>query len=138
LVTQDSRFLSKGLIGTPFISNGRDPNVGLDCWGVFKIVMGRFGITNIPDFDVNADDSRGVGRIFFAERSNWIKIDKPEAGCAVALSIDPMMMGIAHHFGVCLDDKTFIHTMRKAGCIITRLDDRFFGKKIKGFYRWSG
>ena len=37
------------LIGVPFVSRGRDPKIGLDCWGLVMEIGRRMG-KNIPDF----------------------------------------------------------------------------------------
>lgn len=127
------------LIGVRFVSKGRDPRTGLDCWGLFKVTMGRYGHTDIPDFNVDALDSTRIAGIAAIEVASgrWQKIDSPEAGCAVVMENDTNLKGVKQHFGVCIDDRRFIHTLRQTGSIISEIRDPFWSKRIKGFYKWS-
>ena len=125
------------LIGVPFVSRGRDPKTGLDCWGLVMEVSKRFG-KNIPDFFVDAYDSKQIGVIHDFVKSDWVCIPTAEAGAVVGLKLDRVCMpDVVQHYGVCLDRKRFIHTLKDMGVIISRLDHRFFNKHIEGFYQWS-
>lgn len=125
------------LIGTPFVDGGRDPKVGLDCWGLFAEVMRRAGIL-VPDYKISCFDSSQIGRAArHALATQWERTDKPEPGAGVVLEIDPEKKNCIQHFGVCINKFQFIHTLEKSGCIITRLDDRYWKGKIKGFYQWK-
>ena len=49
----------KKYIGVPFLDGGRDPSVGLDCWGLFLLVEKEFGIS-VPDFTIPCDDAESI------------------------------------------------------------------------------
>jgi hypothetical protein len=37
-------------VGIPYVDNGRDPAVGLDCWGfVISIIKDLYGYSGLPD-----------------------------------------------------------------------------------------
>lgn len=124
------------LIGIPFVSKGRDPATGLDCWGLVLEVGRRMGV-EFPDFYVDADDSRQIGCIKeFVER-DWRMVSAPVAGAVVGIRLDRNIPDITQHYGVCLDDRRFIHTMKNVGVIITDFNHRFFKNIITGYYLWS-
>ena len=125
------------LIGVPFVSKGRNPQTGLDCWGLVLEVGRRIG-KDFPDFFVDAHDSKQIGVIYDFVQSEWVHIPTPQEGAIVGLKLDRACMpGIVQHYGVCLDRQRFIHTLKDSGVIISRLDHRFFRKHIEGFYTWS-
>ena len=41
------------LIGKPFVSGGRDVEIGMDCWGLVMEIYMRYGV-RLPDFKVDA------------------------------------------------------------------------------------
>jgi len=129
----------RDLLGTPFVNGGRNLEKGLDCWGLFMEVMRRFG-HSIPDFKISCSDSTAIDHMFRMETGEsqmWKPESGPAAGMAVVLSLDPYMRGMVQHYGVCLDDKFFIHTLNKTGVIVTRFTHRYFGRKIAGYYSWA-
>jgi len=125
------------LIGTPFVSKGRNPKTGLDCWGLVMEISRRMG-KGIPDFYVDAMDSKQIGVIKSFAEKDWTKTDKPETGVVVGIRLDRgCLPDVTQHFGVCLDRRRFIHTMQDTGVIITDLNHRFFKNIITGYYFWS-
>jgi len=123
----------------PFIDGGRDPETGLDCWGLFIEAMRRFG-HEIPDFQISCFDSAFINSMFIEQTNGkrlWTPVPTAAAGVAVTLKLDTYMPNMVQHYGVCLDRKRFIHTMAKAGVLVTRLDHRFFSRKIDGFFAWN-
>lgn len=125
------------LIGVPFVSRGRDPETGLDCWGLVMEVSMRYG-KKIPDFYVDAYDSRRIGVIHDIVQSDWVRVPQAEPGAVVGMKLDrECLPDVVQHYGVCLDRKRFIHTLKDTGVIISRLDHRFFKQHIEGFYQWS-
>lgn len=124
------------LIGVPFVSKGRDPKTGLDCWGLVLEVGQRMGKA-FPDFFVDAHDSKQIGVIYDFVQKDWLHIPSSQEGAVVGLRLDRgCMPGIVQHYGVCLDRKRFIHTLKNTGVIVSRLDHRFFARHIEGYYLW--
>ena len=125
------------LIGIPFLSKGRDPLVGLDCWGMAMMTFRRFG-HEVPDFDVACDDALKIGRNFNDELSSgrWTRIEEPEPGCGVAMAIDLRMPDFVQHFGVYVGGGKVIHTLRKVSSCTFSIHDSFWSRRVKGYYRW--
>ena len=127
----------KKYIGVPFLDGGRDPSVGLDCWGLFLLVEKEFGIS-VPDFTIYCDDAESISSTFGSETVwRWEEIEKPEPGCGVAMAIKAKMPGYVQHFGVYIGHGKFIHTLRGIGSCISSVNDPAWKKRIKGFYRWA-
>lgn len=126
------------LIGVPFVPGGRDIASGLDCWGLFMVVMGRIG-HEVPDYRVTCFDSSVVGEAAReALRSRWSPALQAEEGVGITLALDPGLPGVAQHFGVAINKYRFIHTLESTGCIVSDFDHRFWRSKIVGMYRWTG
>lgn len=135
-VTTEAGYLD--ILGTPFVDKGRDPARGLDCWGLFMLIMRRFGL-DVPDYGISSLDSEAIHFCFLGERGGpWRAAPCPARGMAVAMRLDPKMPQMVQHYGVCLDDRRFIHTLRKTGVLVTRINHRFFKDRIAGFYEWTG
>lgn len=125
------------LIGTPFVDGGRDPRTGLDCWGLFRIVMARLG-QSVPDYTISCFDATEIGAAARrALATQWKKVDVATPGVGVVMDLDPALPGLNQHFGVCVNDTYFIHTLIKTGCILSRVNDRFWRLRIKGYYQWK-
>jgi len=125
------------LIGIPFIDGGRDPNIGLDCWGLFILAMKRYG-NNIPDYSVMAFDTDKIVSTMAVAVNMWQKCNTPQEGLGVSFAINPQFPDITQHFGVCLNCNKFLHTRSKTGSVIERFDNAFWSKKITGFWKWQG
>ncbi|MEW5724400.1 MAG: NlpC/P60 family protein [Thermodesulfobacteriota bacterium] len=128
----------KDLVGIPFQNGGRDPSTGLDCWGLTRLVLARFGY-EAPDYQASAFDSAGVSAAALAARcgGQWTEVQAPAPGVVVLMALDPYFPDAIQHFGVCLNDREFLQTLEKTGSIITRLDHPFFARRIKGFCEWK-
>lgn len=128
----------RDLIGIPFVDGGRDPAVGLDCWGLFRLAMTRFGHC-VPDFDVSCFDTPEIAATAAVEAISgpWERISSPEPGCAVLMSLDPDLPGLIQHFGVYIGEGRFIHTLKKTRASLASVHHPFWSGKIKGYYRWT-
>lgn len=127
----------RDLIGIPFQDGGRDPAVGLDCWGLVMAAMRKRG-KEVPDFKVSCWAVEEIEGIFTIAVRDWEPIDGPEEGAVVAIAQDPERPGTVQHFGVCIGDGRFLHAMEKIKSCAPRLDHPFWKNKIRGFYRWTG
>lgn len=137
------------LIGVPHVTDGRDPKVGLDCYGLVLEASRRIGYF-APDYNdpafvggeidcVGFIDNYKVQIDKLSDKENdlpYVKIEKPEPGCMVLLIyIHPY----ATHIGIVLDDcDHFIHaaSKNKAVCI-EKLSSISWRHRIKGFYKWT-
>ena len=125
------------LIGIPFLNLGRDPKIGLDCYGLFMEVNKRFGQI-VTNKNIACEDIVTASIEVPEDIANyWSKVEIPEPGDAVAMSLNPIFPGVVQHFGVYLGDSRYIHTLKKVGVIISKINDPAWEKRIRGFYRWK-
>lgn len=127
----------RDLIGIPFVDEGRDSSIGLDCWGLVMAALRKHG-KEVPDFKVSAFSTRAIDGAYVIAVKDWQRIPEPEEGAVVALAIDPDAPEAVQHFGVCIGGRHFLHTLWKIKSCTARLDDPFWSKKIRGFYKWTG
>jgi cell wall-associated NlpC family hydrolase len=123
-------------VGLPFVPKGRDPLVGLDCWGLVRAVYAqRYGIA-LPLWDDYDDihDRRALSDAISASRTAVVPIARTDAreGDLVILNL----AGYPCHVGLVLDDPWFLHARdgRRSG--IERLDSVAWANRVEGFYRW--
>jgi cell wall-associated NlpC family hydrolase len=110
-----------------------------DCQGLFLEVMRCLG-KNVEEVCVEEDATKIVDKAIKDQLKNgrWLRLSEPEKGCVVTLALDNNDPSLVSHLGVYLGNYQFIHILEKRGVILSRIDDRFFKPKIRGFYRWIG
>lgn len=120
------------LIGIPFVDRGRDPKTGLDCYGLAREVFRMHGI-DLPEFWIACEDASHINQTVSNEKESgrWIRLEKPEAPCLVVLRFNNFQW---NHVGVYIGGGKFIHTARKTGVRIERLDHPYWRNRIEGFY----
>ena len=112
-------------VGIPWEAGAQGPQA-FDCMAFFGHVQRQhFGIEVPQIIAPDYDDPAVLVDLFshHEERSRWVKVDKPEHGCAVLIH-RPM------HIGVWLDADGggVLHCVRGAGVVFTR----------DPVWRWSG
>lgn len=118
------------LLMARYEAGGRGPNY--DCFGLFRELCRRRG-QNIPDHPspvATSERETIINRIAAAE---WIKLDKPEPGCAVLLRIGPWVS----HIGMVMENGLFVHSNSKTGITVAHLDDVRWRSRLAGFYRYG-
>jgi cell wall-associated NlpC family hydrolase len=145
--------LLNDLIGKTYERGGKTPGT-YDCRSLFIEVMNRFG----HDVQVSDIGHTAVEHIVAAQalkeyaytetdakiieqdlqNGKWQKLDEPEPGCAVCIALDPLKPQRVQHLGVYIGDNKFIHVVENHGVITTKLNDLFFRRKIRGYYKWIG
>jgi hypothetical protein len=119
----------RDLIGVKFLDHGRSKE-GLDCYGLVIEVYKRIGI-NLPDVEYKATDietSRNVDKQL-RELIPMDKIEQPIKNCIVELAV----LGDPSHVGIYLGKGDFLHTNRKNGVVIEKLQR--WENRISAFYK---
>lgn len=104
-----------------------------DCFGLFAELCRRRGLA-IPEHPTARDLAQRQSDILSAISAEWMELDTPEVGCAVAIRIGPYVS----HVGMVIDGGRFIHANRRTGVTVARLDDLQWRERIAGFYRYRG
>lgn len=131
----DARNIAKDFIGIPYILHGRTLQ-GLDCYG---LIVKMFELKGIKLFDINEEYDEHwswQGRNYFVENAHrqWTRIEIPEPWDVVTFHLKG---DVVNHAGIVLGDGQFIHTVIKAGTVISRLNDPIWKKKFVNYYRYT-
>lgn len=120
------------LVGVPYVDYGRDPQTGLDCWGLAMEMYRRRGIS-LPNNPYNPRDFKLISKQFEAQRdtAHWKKLEAPAIGCLVVIRLADS--GWANHCGVYVGYGEFIHAYHTA-VVIDRI--RRWLPRIAGYYEW--
>ena len=55
----------------------------------------------------------------------------------MTMTLDHDKPNLGQHLGVDIGKGKCIHIRQKTGVVVTRIDDVFFKRKIRGYYRWK-
>jgi probable lipoprotein NlpC len=118
------------LLGTPFLDGGRNPGIGLDCWGLVREVYCRYGV-NLPEYRISAMDAVKIGNQIAQDKPDWLEVYKPlPVPCLVVIRL--ACGSWANHVGVYIGSGQFIHAYKTTGVVIDRI--KRWRSSIVGFY----
>lgn len=124
-------------IGIPFVDRGRLLS-GADCYGVVMMYYKEILGIDIPDVNVTVNEPKKSFVTYLTEvNKHWIRLDKPEQHCGVALRLNTEHPKLVTHFGVMIDNNRLLHSLRPMGSHIIRIDNPVITSYIEGFYRWQ-
>lgn len=120
----------------PYVSKGRDPESGVDCWGLLRLFYAeQFGIDLPPHDERYAHaDSRGEVALLAADeiQTSWVQVSEPRYGDAVVLALARRPF----HVGVFVGAGRFLHALDpRVNTVIERLDAPAWRRRIEGYYR---
>lgn len=122
-------------IAAPWVWDGRDPDTGVDCFGLLVAAYAReFGI-KIEDLWPRRNTPDGAARTAFVlrgfkeGRTLWQAFDRPLPGVAVLM----LTRGVPAHVGLCVSPFFILHADQEIGEVVmeTVADLR---PRIVGFY----
>ncbi|MBQ6905189.1 MAG: C40 family peptidase [Spirochaetia bacterium] len=125
----------KDYIGIPFVSGGRDPNIGLDCYGLFRHVLNHIFGKNLPMLSGGYEDACNpdeAGRIYDKNKPliAGSRIAQPEYGCGVVLKYS----GRPTHVGIYVGGGYILHTTAQTGSVLESVDSPQIRCRIEGYY----
>lgn len=128
--------LDETFIGIPYLDRGRDPGVGLDCWGLPILFYKRYLNVALPSLLEGYDtarDHQAVTDLVLQQSSMWNVADAPAWARLVTLNV----AGRPWHVGVCLDGRHFLHTMEGLGSVIDRLDSPRWQPRVDKYWTYG-
>lgn len=127
----------KRFVGIPFVPYGRTFQ-GADCYGILSLYYKENLNIDLPDLRINPDDTKKIFETFLNEiSSNWKEIKRPEPNCAVAMATSEKYPKRITHVGIMLDNKRMLHTFKRMGSHVIRIDSPIISTQIRGFYKWQ-
>lgn len=127
----------QALVGIPFINKGRDPKIGLDCWGLAKHASKTlFGII-IPSYSDKYEFSNGddASQALINNKGfPWGKVpsDKIRPGDLLECRI----LDKPWHVGILVAPGLMLHTQEGTGSITDSILGIKWAHRISGYYRW--
>jgi cell wall-associated NlpC family hydrolase len=123
------------LIGVPFVDGGRDPHLGLDCWGLVLVVFNRATLL-LPDYRIGCHDTDAIGVAVAGERllgrwRRWNAHDVPTPALVAIRFNSPLLV---NHTGVYVGEGKFLHTRETTGVVVEKIDSPAWRHRIEGFY----
>lgn len=118
------------LIGLPFVDGGRDPTVGLDCWGLSTEIFRRYGV-DVPDYKISCEDASSINHKLKEQLQFWRRC---EGEIPIPALVVIRFTVYCDHTGVYIGQGRFIHTRKGVGVNIDRVDSPAWAKRIEGFY----
>jgi cell wall-associated NlpC family hydrolase len=127
----------KKYLSIPYKLNGRTPEEGLDCWGLVVCIFKDLGISLPAGDGYSKPGNDWYKRDPLRYHRFLQKIGEPVLGEPQPYDIIYFTLignHIVSHTGVMLDNNTFIHTVQKRNCRITKLDG-MWQRKLRGARR---
>lgn len=123
-------------VGIPYADKGRDPAIGLDCWGLVRwFYAEEFGL-HLPAHDERYEHSYAraeVAALAQAETAaHWRPVPVPAYGDVVVITVARRPF----HVGIALHDDRFLHNLTAPqGAVIESLRSPKWAPRIEGYYR---
>lgn len=135
-------------VGIPFVEGGRDPAIGLDCWGLYRYVLvDHFGIEVAAYEEHRLCDGGGgseLAAFMSSELWRWDLIwhkSMPNDVMPLDLELRPAdgllirMDGVPMHVGVIAEAPWFLHTEISTCCHLDEITSPRWRRRILGVYR---
>ena len=121
------------LVGLPYQRGARLPGPATDCFGLLVEACRRRGLT-IPDPFVSAEEPADARRWIMERLGGWVPCGGPLVGGVVEFR------GIEApaHVGYLINEREFLHSTKKTGAIVSRLDREPWLARLVGFYEYRG
>lgn len=118
---------------TPYVALGRNPEQGLDCWGLIYFYYKEVLDIELPICDnVSYESTDNFRKLEIKKRSeNFQEISDAEENAIVCVSI----ASHPFHIGLMLDNKNMLHTTSKTGIVVEDIKTRKFENRIYGFFK---
>ena len=121
------------LVGSPWLSGGREQALGLDCWGLVRVVYERCLGIELPSYPhIGADAPRDIARQMKRESINrpWVEVSAPQEWAVVGLTLGKTV----HHVGIWIDGSV-LHSVPASGVVhLSPQSLRMMGLTCKQFW----
>lgn len=118
------------LIGAPFADGGRGP-VEFDCWGLACEVWRRAGV-ELRDYHISCEDTSRIAAQIDEDLPEWIRCAPPWP--VPALVVMRFNAQVCNHVGVHVGNGMMLHTDRRRGAHLERMDHPYWRQHIEGIY----
>ena len=122
----------ESLIGIPFVKFGRDPAIGLDCWGGIIELFKRHGIPVADPFATRREETIRLDQAWITSMfAAWQRVEVAVPGTVLIYS----RSGLApDHAGVLVEGRKMYHVLEVPGGIISNIDRKPWPDRLRGCY----
>jgi cell wall-associated NlpC family hydrolase len=128
-------------IGIPFADHGRDPAIGLDCWGLLRTVYQNEFRIDLPSLDeayLSSTDRATVAAVIEQTRAAWRPIP-PEAThfgdvALIRIGRHPLHVGVVAEVA----PVSVLHVEWRIDTVLERISSPSLARRLCGFYRYGG
>ena len=123
----------KKYIGIPYKDRGRNPETGLDCWGLAQYICLDYYNIELPRLRYEYKTAWELTEIALSFKRTlpmFKRLPQPEAGCLVSVSI----YGVPCHVGVMVSDDAFIHTLAGSDSTMEKVSAKTWNRRIGQYY----
>lgn len=126
-------------VGLPWRTLGRDRAMGVDCYGLLRLVLAEQGGVTLPALDGGwtgargADDLAALARFVADSMAGWRRVDFTDRR-----ALDGVLLRVSGrpiHVGVVLAPAWFLHIQQGHDAAIERFDCAVWAGRIEGIFR---
>lgn len=110
--------VAQTLIGTPFTNYGRDPQKGLDCWGLVIEFFKQLGL-QLED-PVSYYDVDWHKKFNFITKNQHLYFDRSEEFAPFSVIAMKTQSSVVNHLAICLDREYVLNTDQAVGVHLLR------------------
>tara|TARA_Y100000310_G_scaffold331890_2_gene406358 strand:+ start:1787 stop:6793 length:5007 start_codon:yes stop_codon:yes gene_type:complete len=131
------------LLEIPFADNGRDPEVGYDCWGGVRAALVEiYGADpgSLEGAYESSLDRDSIARVVsgVSAREEWTRLEESDEVRVGDVAL--MWAGDQHHVGVCVStdpSPRVLHWLSGVGAAVQRDSDLWRTHALRSWYRWT-
>ena len=128
-------------IGVPYVSKGRSPCPGWDCYGLYWWVQREATGRILPDYlgsyvhDGTPGRDTSVAMALRGHTARWQGVPMAEVvpGDAVVFNL----AGVPLHVGLVIGGGKMLHCLQGRETVVEQYVTAGWSKRIEGFYRWN-
>jgi cell wall-associated NlpC family hydrolase len=130
-------------IGIPFLDEGRDPAVGMNCWSLFQHVCNVEGGMSVPDYNGplwygrTKSDPRGITAAMYDYAEQFVPVEPGDERMFDGILL--RVGGFPTHCGVIIEPGYMLHVEVGSDSVIEAYRESMMWRtRVAGFYRYIG
>ena len=131
--------VARSWLGTPFHSHAAIRGVGVDCVHLLAEIYRESGLLagyELPRYTMGGGDHADTSLVIsWLEAHPLRRIDLTTDALAARDLVTFRLGRVAHHVGLMLGEKTFLHAIRDCGVLESRIDEKIYARRLLQAYR---
>jgi len=122
-------------VGIPYCDKGRNIEIGVDCWGLVRIIYEdvlKIGLPSYLQYS-KSRNKESVSAVITNNLNTWTKIVFEEKHYLDVVLFN--IFSLPCHVAITIDAKHFIHSRSGCNVVIEKFNDPFWVNRVNGIYR---